>query len=284
MSSPKVWFVTGSSSGLGFAVVQQALTKGDNVVATLRNPDVISHLLDNHPTQLLIVKLDVTNPKEITSAFQQAKEKFDRVDIVYNNAAFYAMAEIEGTPDELARRMFEVNFWGAANVTREAVRFLRDVNTPSGGRILQASSMVGISSNVPLLGYYSATKFALEGFSEAISNEIDPSWNIKVTLISLGSYKTPATTPEKMEVLPTHPKYKKSGEAAREFVTQEFFSGKMQLGDSHKAAREIYKIAIDDDPPSRVLLGLDSIAMTKVKAELLMDQAEKSALWSADLK
>ncbi|KAF8996890.1 NAD(P)-binding protein [Cyathus striatus] len=277
MSSPKVWLVTGSSSGLGLALVQQALSNGDNVVATLRKPEAISNIASKYPSQLYVLKLDVSKEEEIAPAFAKAHKKFGRIDIVYNNAGFSIVGEVEGTPNEQARDMFEVNFWGAANVTREAVRLFRDVNKPSGGRLLQASSISGISGS-PLVGYYSATKFALEGFTEAISGELDPSWNIKITLLSLGGYKTPAIT-EKLSILPDHPKYP-HGAMMREYGKQIF----AQFGDSYNAAREIPKIANDEQPPARVLLGLDSIAGTKAKAQVYLEQAEKSAAWSADLK
>ncbi|KAF9005021.1 NAD(P)-binding protein [Cyathus striatus] len=280
MSSPKVWLVTGSSSGLGLAVTQQALSKGDNVVVTLRKPEVLSDLASKYASQLLVVKLDVTKQEDIRAAFSAAYEKFGRIDIVYNNAGVLNfLSEAEGTSDEQARTLFEVNFWGAANVTREALRFFREVNKPSGGRLLQASSGSGITG-FPLISYYSATKFALEGFTEAISKELDPSWNIKVTLITLGGYRTPAVGSDKVTILPAHPGYENIGNATRTFFESAF----KQFGDSYKAAREIYNIANDDRAPARVLVGLDSIAGAKEKAQHYLEQAEKSTAWSADLK
>ena len=149
--------VTGASSGLGRAVVEHILAKGDRVVATLRKPSALSDLVGKHSEdQLLVLKLDVVSPPDITSAFAAALAKFGRIDVVYNNAGLSSIGEVEGTPDSDARRLFEVNFWGAANVTREAVRVFRDENKPRGGRLLQASSMVGIHAMAGV-GYYSAT-------------------------------------------------------------------------------------------------------------------------------
>ena len=125
--------------------------------ATLRKPSALADLVIKCPEdQLLVFKLDVIARADITSAFSAAPAKFGRVDIVYNNAGCLFIAEVEGTPHSDARRMFEVNFWGAKNVTREAIRVFRDVNTPPGGHLLQASSVAAIQA-VPGGGYYSAS-------------------------------------------------------------------------------------------------------------------------------
>lgn len=177
------------------------LSKGDIVVATLRNPEVIKSLAATYgEAQLLILKLDVTQPEEIVDAFAKAKAKFGRIDVVFNNAGMGILAEIEVTSIDLARKMFEVNFWGATNVTREAVRFFREENQPCGGLLIQNSSKHGYTT-IPMFGFYTATKHgkrnivasgisvlnhlnfnvALEGMSETLWKELDPAWNIKVT-------------------------------------------------------------------------------------------------------
>lgn len=148
--------VTGSSVGLGRSTVEHLLVRGDKVVATLRKPEALSDLSAKYPaSQLLVVKLDVTSPADIKAAFAKAIETFGRVDVVYNNAGYGSLGEIEGTPDDVARGVFEVNFWGSTNVARETIRVFRDVNKPSGGRLLQASSMAGVQG-MPGIGYYSA--------------------------------------------------------------------------------------------------------------------------------
>lgn len=151
--------VTGASSGFGRQLTELALANGDNVVATLRKPPVLDDLKSRYPpARLLVLKLDVTKPLEITQAFAHAQDTFGRIDIVFNNAGYGLLAEVEGTPDETARALFETNFWGSANVSREAVRFFREVNKPGvGGRLLTVSSFVGLSP-LPCSGYYSAAK------------------------------------------------------------------------------------------------------------------------------
>ena len=126
-------------------------------MATCRKTSDLDDLVANYPaSQLMVVRLDVTIPNEIITAFARAIEMFGRVDVVYNNAGFNLIDEIEGTPDDYARSIFEVNFWGATNVSREAVRVFRDVNSPPGGRLLQALSRGAIQA-VSSVGYYCST-------------------------------------------------------------------------------------------------------------------------------
>ena len=150
--------VTGASSGFGRLMVELALLKGEAVIATLRNPDVLCDLTAQYGSEkLLLVKLDVTRSDDIEAAFLKAKEKFGRIDVVFNNAGYIVAGEAEAIPDEPARDMFEVNFWGAAHVSQEAVRFFRDENEPQGGRLIQTSAGVGLFS-VPTAAFYGAAK------------------------------------------------------------------------------------------------------------------------------
>ncbi|KAF9003654.1 hypothetical protein BDQ17DRAFT_1409044 [Cyathus striatus] len=249
--TPKVWLVTGSSSGLGLSVVKHVLSKEDIVVATLRKPEALSDFSSKYgSSQLLIVKLDVSKPEEIISAFATAHDKF-------------------------------VNFWGAANVSREAIRFFRDVNKPSGGRLIQASSVSGVLGT-PTCGYYSATKFgnvSLVGLSEAIAKEVDSSsYRSFVVILDLGPFKTRALDHGVLTIIPPHPNYENTTSAMRSFVTGDQAS----MGDSDKAGREIRRIS-SEDVPLHVSLGLDAIEAAKGKIELLKDNVEKSVIYSADL-
>ena len=151
--------VTGSSSGFGLEMARCALGHGDKVVATLRTPEVLKEFAAQYtPEQLLVVKLDVTKPEEIKEAFRQAKAAFGRVDVVFNNAGYVLAGEVEGVPDEPARAMFETNFWGAAHVSQEAVRFFREENTPQGGHLITNTAAAGIIG-YPILGWYCASKW-----------------------------------------------------------------------------------------------------------------------------
>ncbi|KAN0092903.1 hypothetical protein V8E55_003687 [Tylopilus felleus] len=157
MHAPRVWLITGASSGFGRAVTEVVLGKGDIVVATLRKPSVLAPLTKRYPhSQLLLLTLDVTRPADISAAFAQTREVFGRLDVVFNNAGFALFGEVEGTPDADARAVFDVNFWGLVDVSREAVKFFREVNSPGkGGILLQNSSMMAFMG-VPGVSFYCA--------------------------------------------------------------------------------------------------------------------------------
>ena len=175
------------------------LDKGEIVVATARTPSDLNDLKAKYSeTQLLVLKLDVNNLSEIKNTFTEAKKAFGRVDVVFNNAGWAILGDVEATPEDEARKMFDTNFWSAANVSREAARFFREENKPQGGLLLTNSSQAGVAT-VPGFGYYSASKHgmsrhfrfaffdsdmcetAIEGFTKALAAELDPVWNIRVS-------------------------------------------------------------------------------------------------------
>ena len=195
--------VTGTSTGLGRAITELVLEKGEVVVATARRPETLDDLAQKYPAErLLTLRLDVTQPQQVADAFNKTKERFGRIDVVVNNAGIANAGELEGIEEAEARSLFETNFWGAVDVTKEAVRFFRETNPPGvGGRLLQMSSYLGLVG-MPGCAFYSAAKFgefahyiqvagqainrrspipiALEGTTEALAGELDPEWNIKV--------------------------------------------------------------------------------------------------------
>ena len=152
--------VTGTSSGFGRELTEIVLQNGDIAIATARRPEVLADLVAKYPPdRLLTLKLDVTQPQDIAAAFAAALAKFGRIDVVANNAGYATLGEVEAVADADVRAMFETNFWGAANVSREAVRIFRDVNPAgAGGRLLQFSSMAGLRGSGGA-AYYCATKF-----------------------------------------------------------------------------------------------------------------------------
>lgn len=144
-SSTSTSIVTGASTGFGRLVTECALENGNIVVATLRKPSMISDLSTKYTaSQLLVLQLDVSDPVAITAAFKQAVSLFGRVDVVLNNAGYYAVGEVEGFSDKNSRAMFDTVFWGAGNVMREAVRCFRDINRPMGGQLLNVSSRTAL--------------------------------------------------------------------------------------------------------------------------------------------
>ena len=139
-------------------MTKTVLDNGDIAIATLRKPSALDDLKAEYSSDKLhILKLDVVNEGDINAAFKYAEEKLGRIDIVFNNAGRCLLAEVEGTAHDVARKMFDVNFWGAMDVSKEAIRFFREVNKPRGGRLWNVSSTAGILP-AAALGYYSASK------------------------------------------------------------------------------------------------------------------------------
>ena len=144
-----------------------ALSKGERVVATLRRPEVLQSLAAQHPaSQLLVLRLNVSVPSQITNAFAQAKAAFGRVDVVFNNAGYGVAGEAEAVPAAAARELFDVNFWGAVAVSQEAVRFFREENVPQGGRLIQNSAGAGLIA-LPMFAFYAAAKHGASSLGEA---------------------------------------------------------------------------------------------------------------------
>ena len=150
--------VTGASTGFGRSMTELVLKQGGIAVATLRTPSALDDLRAQWPKdKLVILKLDVTKREDLGAVLEHVKANVGRIDFVFNNAGYGLMGEVEGTPEDVARAMFEVNFWGAAYVARESIRFFRDVNQPQGGTLLNVSSYMGLVPQ-PLMGYYVASK------------------------------------------------------------------------------------------------------------------------------
>ncbi|KAH0826056.1 NAD(P)-binding protein, partial [Lanmaoa asiatica] len=273
--------VTGASTGFGRILTEYLLKEEYRVVATLRKPEALSDLVAQYPsTRLVVVKLDVTQHAEISAAFAKAQEAFGRVDVVFNNAGKMINGELESVDDEHAREMFEINFWGAAQVSREAVRFFRDINQPRGGRLLQVSSGLGIVSRA-CYGHYSASKFALEGLTEALADELDPAWNIKITMLEPGPFRTEIVMTNS-NIAPPHPAYTNPdlpGSKTRVILK----SGVLMDGDPQKACIAFEKASRLEDPPIRLPLHRRVLDLTNEKGKSLVETAEKYKDWSNDL-
>lgn len=275
MAESKVWLVTGSSSGFGRSMTELLLKNGNKVVATLRRKETLSDLAERYPSsQLLIVQMDVVKTSEVAAAFAKAKEVFGRVDVVFNNAGTAILGEMESMSDQDARQVFEVNFWGASNVTREAIRMFREVNKPIGGRLLQVSSSLGLHGRAGT-SYYSASKYALEGFSESLAQELDPAWNIQITIIEPGPFRT-GMFRDNMQLVPQHPAYadpELSGSKFRQYMTSTVADG-----DTEKAVVVIEKLTHLDDPPLRIPLHRLAVRAGREKVKSLAEIDRKSVV------
>ncbi|KAH8823880.1 hypothetical protein DL96DRAFT_1501868 [Flagelloscypha sp. PMI_526] len=265
--SPKVWLITGTSSGLGRAVTEHVLSVGQIVVATARNTDALSDLKSLYPsTRLLTLKLDVTSKGDIKAAFSTAVEHFGRVDVVYSNSGLGILGELESVEEEAARGIFDVNMWGAANVALEAVSVFRDINKPAGGSLLVASSISGVS-NIPGLGHYGSSKFAIDGFHEALSKEVDPAWNIKINILELGGFETKGF--ENTRASQPHPAYVNTPITKFRETLSDLQEIKKVFGlrPAPIAAKIIYDIAEDEHAPLRIPIGTDALVVLTGRAE-----------------
>lgn len=179
--APRVFLITGTSSGFGQEYVKEVLAKGDAVVATARNSSKLESPSGASAKNYLAVDLDVTSQDSIHAAFAKALEQFGRVDVVVNNAGYGLSGEFESLSDAQIRQQMEVNFFGLIDVTRRALEVMRE-QKPSGGLIQQITS-IGGQRGVPTFSIYCASKWAVEGFTEAVSTEVNQS-----------DHETPRTT------------------------------------------------------------------------------------------
>ncbi|KAA1474161.1 NAD(P)-binding protein [Dentipellis sp. KUC8613] len=272
-TNSRVWFITGTSSGLGRALALAVLASGERVVGTARNTAVLKDIEEQYPsTQFLALALDVTNVAQIDAVFAKIKETFGRLDVVVNCAGYGLEGEVEATPDEEARRQVETLFWGPVNICKRAVPFFRDVNPPGvGGRILNISSCGGYAANTTL-AFYSAGKFALEGFSQALSREMPPEWNIKVVIVQPGGFATSWST-SGMVLVPPHPAYGPDAPSNR--FRRMVAAHAASTGDVARGAQAMIRIAGEPDPPLRVQLGTDAWCIVRGQAEKTLRDSEK---------
>ncbi|KAJ7182842.1 hypothetical protein C8R43DRAFT_911423 [Mycena crocata] len=270
--SPQIWFVTGASNGMGLSVTNYLLSEGQSVIAAVRKPESMRAHTQKYGARILVVKVDVQNQTDVDAAFAQAEAKFGRIDVVYNNAGYSAVGEVEAMPMDDAKDMFETNFFGATRVSLAAIKCFRQFNKPIGGRLIQASSIYGLLPG-GASGYYSASKYALEGITESLTSELDPEWNIKITLAEMGFFRTNFVVNHTYSVY-SHPAYTAPtllGNVTRAML--ENVDPSVIKGDPDKLARRLYELSRLDDPPLRVMLGAEGPAMLAPK--LAKDEAER---------
>lgn len=181
----KVWFVTGSSKGFGREFVTAALERGDKVAATARNTDTLSDLVDKYGDNVLPIQLDVTDRKRVNLAVIEAVDAFDRIDVVINNAGYGLFGAVEEITPEQLRDQLETNLFGVLHVTQAVLPILREQKS---GHIIQISTIGGVAA-FPTLGGYHASKWALEGLSESLAQEV-AGFGINVTLVEPGGFAT----------------------------------------------------------------------------------------------
>lgn len=264
--TPKTWFITGASSGFGMAFAQHALELGDNVVATARSISKLEALVASSPSRVLALRLDVTRPADAAEAVKAAAAHFGSIDIVVNNAGYGIVGAVEETPDGELRAQMETNFFGAVAVTKAALPQLRKQRS---GAIVNISSMGGQMSFAGFSAY-SASKFALEGLSEALAQEVAP-FGIKVLIVEPGAFRTDFAGTDALKHMPVMDAYQETVGGTREFAKG--MDG-TQAGDPRKAAAAVAKALTAPKTPLRLQLGADAVAAVRGHSEQLLSDLD----------
>lgn len=264
---PRTWFITGASAGFGRAFAEYALAQGDNVVATARRADKLAEIAALDPARVAALTMDVTNPEQIVETVAAAKERFGRIDVLINNAGFGIVGAVEETPENELRGVMETNFFGAVAVTNAVLPLMRNQRS---GAIVMISSMGGQLSFAGF-GPYSASKFALEGLTEALVQEIAP-FGLKAMIVEPGVFRTDFAGLGAMRHMPRLDAYDDIVGGTRDFAHAMHGT---QSGDPAKAAAAIDKALSAEDTPLRLALGADSVDAIRAHAEDLLAELSR---------
>jgi NAD(P)-dependent dehydrogenase (short-subunit alcohol dehydrogenase family) len=258
----RVWLVTGASSGFGRAIADAALARGDSVVATARRPEALSDLEGHERAH--VVELDVTDPAARAAAVAEAIDRFGRIDVLVNNAGRTQVGAVEETTDDELRFLFELHFFAPAALTRAVLPHMR---SQGGGAIVQMSS-VGGQVTAPGFSAYCATKFALEGLTETLRDEVSE-FGIHTLIVEPGAFRTGLFRPEAAYESAEMPEYAATVGPTREYVRGNHLA---QPGDPVKAAEAIIAALDADEPPLRLVLGADAIGNIERRLESVSDE------------
>ncbi|SKA95960.1 Short-chain dehydrogenase [Agreia bicolorata] len=271
MSFPEstgTWFVTGTSRGLGLELVTQLLERGHNVTATTRSIErLTSALCTTDTSRLLPIEVDLTDEVAVAAAVVATKDRFGGLDVVVNNAGYGFLGAVEEITDAEVRQMFDVQIFGVWNVLRAVLPDFRSART---GHIINVSSILGLTT-FPGWGLYSAGKFALEGLTGSLAQEI-AEFGVKVNLVEPGYMQTDFLKPQSLGL----PGSIADGYAAiRDMTATHQAMPGTQLGDPAKAAAAIISLAVTGEAPLHQLLGSDSLAIAEGALQALSAEVEK---------
>jgi NAD(P)-dependent dehydrogenase (short-subunit alcohol dehydrogenase family) len=247
--SDRTWFITGASRGFGRSFAQAALAAGDRVAATARDTSALEQLVSEHGDAVVPIELDVTDHDAAFAAVAQAHKRLGRLDVVVNNAGYGLSGGVEEVSEEQARHQIEVNVFGALWITQAALPILREQGS---GWIVQVSSIGGLAA-FPLTGIYHASKWALEGFSESLRQEVE-SFGIKVLMVEPSGFRTDwaGSSMERAEAIDA---YQGVEAIAQRRAAQQEENNGAQPGNPELAAQALLATLDRDDPPFRLLLG-----------------------------
>jgi NAD(P)-dependent dehydrogenase (short-subunit alcohol dehydrogenase family) len=260
----RVWLITGASSGFGRAIALAALARDDVVVAAGRNVEALRAI--GPDDRVLPVRLDVTDAAEREAAVAAALDRFGRVDVLVNNAGRTQVGAVEETTDEELRALFELHFFAPAALTRLVLPVMRE---QGGGAIVQMSS-VGGQVTAPGFGAYCATKFALEGLTETLRDEV-ASFGVHTLIVEPGAFRTGLFRPDAAYFSAELPQYAETVGPTRAYVR---YGDGEQPGDPAKAAAAILAALDADSPPLRLVLGADAAANIRRRLGGLADELD----------
>jgi NAD(P)-dependent dehydrogenase (short-subunit alcohol dehydrogenase family) len=273
MTTAKVWFITGASTGFGRLLAEEVLKSGGRVIATARKPEQVADFSEKYPDTAVVFPLDVTQPEQIVSVAAKAIAAFDRIDVLVNNAGYGIAGGIEEATEAEFLPVFETNVLGLIRVTRA---FLPQFRTQRAGHIINLSSIAGLVGSAGW-GYYNTSKFAVEGFSEALAAEMAP-LGVKVTIIEPGPFRTDFLGRSAALIEQSIPDYAESVGKTREYYAD--MPGK-QPGDPLKAVHAMMDVVESPNPPLHLLLG--AMAYNRFKAKLDKLREEMTAYESVSL-
>jgi NAD(P)-dependent dehydrogenase (short-subunit alcohol dehydrogenase family) len=257
----KVWLITGCSTGFGRELAKYTLQQGNQVAVTSRKIADVQDIVTGYENQALPLQLDVTKPEEVKTAVQQTLGRFGRIDVLVNNAGIGYFGAVEESEEEEVRRMFEINFWGLAHMTQQVLPAMRKQHS---GHVVNIASIGGLVG-FPAVGFYNATKFAVDGLSESLYKEVQP-LGIKVTIVAPSGFRTDwagrSANDSKIKI----DDYQKTAGANQDTIRG--YSGN-QPGDPAKAAEAIVKAVNSENPPLRLLLGEGALKGARTKLEQL---------------
>ena len=265
--TPYIWLISGCSSGFGREIALQALSEGDFVGVSSRNVKDVEDICKEYPKTALPIKLDVTNKDEIKESIQTINKVYGGLDVLVNNAGYGYLAAIEEGENEEVRKLFETNFFGALELTKAALPGMR---TQRFGRIINNSSQAGIMAN-PGTGYYSSSKYALEGLMEALDKELRP-LNISVTSVQPGAFRTDWSGRSMKRSNIEIDDYSEHVKQRIDMIGN--IDGK-QPGDPVRAAKIIFELSRNPNPPDKLLLGAGVLSTYKEKLSTLLNQIDE---------
>jgi NAD(P)-dependent dehydrogenase (short-subunit alcohol dehydrogenase family) len=268
--APKTWFITGTSTGFGRALTETLLDRGDRVAATLRRPAALDELAARHGDRLWRAELDVSDPRRVRKVLNDAFDALGRIDVVVSNAGYSLVGAAEEYTDEQVERQVATNLLGSISLARAALPHLR---AQGGGHLIQFSS-IGGQAAFPFVTVYNATKWALEGFYEALAVEID-GMGIATTLVEPGGFRTDANN---RSIDPSAPL------PAYDALRERLFTGRFDepLGDPVKLAAALIRTADLPSPPRRLLLGSDAYEAMHASLSARLSEVEAQKVGAAE--